>query len=85
MVAYVWLHLSTTCSFFTQKEQGEWQIALLYLQLGQAFNGLERPQDSEDPQGLDGINVLAGCPSVQSEGTVRLDNNPENHTKPFPP
>lgn len=46
---------------------------LLYLQLGQAFNGLKGPEDSEDPQGLDGIYVFACCPSVQIKGTVSLD------------
>lgn len=35
------------------------------LQLGQPFNGLEWPQDSQDPQGLDGVDVLAFGPSVQ--------------------
>lgn len=49
----------------------------LHLQLGQPFDGLERPQDSEDPQGLDCVNVLAFCPSVQTKTTV----NPTNIVK----
>lgn len=42
-----------------------------YLQLGKTFDGLERPQHPQDPQGLDGVDVLAFCPSVQMESTVR--------------
>lgn len=45
-----------------------------YLQLGQPLNGLEWPQDSQDPQGLDGVDVLAFRPSVQTEMTVNLDH-----------
>lgn len=61
--------LSCSAFFFSFPPNGlsGWQIGLLYLQLGQAFNGLERPQDSEDPQGLDGVDVLAFRPSVQVE------------------
>lgn len=60
--------------FFLRVESGlgGWQIGLLYLQLGQTFNGLEWPQDSEDPEGLDGVDVLAFCPSVHSESTISL-------------
>lgn len=42
------------------------------LQFGQPFNSLEWPQDPEDPQGLDSVDVLAFCPSVQIESTVSL-------------
>lgn len=48
--------------------------ASLYLQLGETFDGLERPQHPQDPQGLDGVDVLAFCPSVQMESTVRVDH-----------
>lgn len=46
----------------------------LYLQLGKTFDGLERPQHPQDPQGLDGVDVLAFCPSAQMESTVRVDH-----------
>lgn len=43
---------------------------LPHLQFGKSFNGFERPQDSEHPQGLDGVDVLAFCPSAQTKSTV---------------
>lgn len=49
----------------------------LHLQLGQPFDGLERPQDSEDPQGLDCVDIFAFCPSVQTKTTI----NPTNSMK----
>lgn len=68
------IHYALMCFFFlcVQSGLGGWQIGLLYLQLGQTFNGLEWPQDSEDPEGLDGVDVLAFCPSVHSESTISL-------------
>lgn len=60
--------------FFSHSQKGpdRWLIGLLYLQLGQPFNGLEWPQNSEDPQGLDGVDVLAFCSSVRIESTVSV-------------
>lgn len=53
--------------------------ASLYLQLGETFDGLERPQHPQDPQGLDGVDVLAFCPSVQMESRVRVDRPRQPH------
>lgn len=40
---------------------------LSHLELGQPFDGLQRSQDSQNPEGLDGVDVLAFGPSVQPE------------------
>lgn len=37
------------------------------LEFRQTFDGLERPQDSENPQRLDGADVFAFGPPVGSE------------------
>ena len=36
-----------------------------HLELGQALDGLQRPQDTENPQGLDGLNIPALVSSAE--------------------
>lgn len=77
---------SNTFSWTAAPAAVGWQIGLLYLQLGQPLNGLEWPQDPEDPQGLNGVDVLAFRPSVQIEITVSLGDVVElSHLNPFMP